>query len=220
MEKRVKWFYLVIILTLVVVAFLCGVIFGGTKSNAGGAQPNAAPSVMKGGSPDEVVHVEALQPNEKPNQRFDAEFIKLVRNRAIGYGMHPNWYLVIVRTANEAGVSEAHVDAMIRSMIWNLQLAGRGRGTSAVRAFNVMGVTPEELSVMNTDAQFMAIARMFKNYHGNESRFALATDIFSGAATAECVAFICQGDEQIRSNYIKFKAEGSLLTDEQLGVRK
>lgn len=219
MENRIKYLCLsVALLFVVAVSFLFGVVYGNSKVKPESARSEVSSPVVSVSLPKEAAPVESLQPKRKPNENYDAGFIKSVKNRATGYGISPNWYLVLLMSADESGVSEAHLDAMIRSMILNLQLFDKGRGTNISRALRVLGVSPEELSVMNANEQFLAIAQMFKNFKGGESRFALATDIFSGAASAECVTFLCQGGDLIRSNYAKYKAQGLLFTDGQLGL--
>lgn len=221
MEKRIHLFYLAVILILaVVVAFLCGVVWCGSKPDEPGLVAQASKPVVPVSSPGLLTSNQPVQPKNRPNENYDAEFIKSLKNRATGYGISPNWYLVLVMSANDAGVSEAHLNAMIRSMLWSIQNVERGHADNVARAFRVLGAAHQELSVLNTEAKFLAIAQMFKNYNGFESRFALATDIFSGSATSECVAFISQGGDQIRSNYVRYKADGLLLTDDQLGVSR
>ena len=74
-------------------------------------------SVISEGSPKVANPPESSPSRGRPNERYDADFIKSVKNRATGYGIHPNWYLALLISAEEAGVSEAHLDSMIRSMI-------------------------------------------------------------------------------------------------------
>lgn len=218
MEKRIHLVYLAVILILALaIAFLCGMVLGGSKPYEPGLVAQVPKTAVPVSSTGLVTSNQPVQSKKKPNESYDAEFIKSVKNRATGYGISPNWYLVLVMSANEAGVSEAHLNAMIRSMLWSIQNVERGHADNVARAFRVLGASHQELSVLNTEAKFLAIAQMFKNYNGFESRFALATDIFSGSATSECVAFISQGADQIRSNYVRYKADGLLLTDEQLG---
>jgi hypothetical protein len=219
MENKIKYLYLSVgLFFAMAVAFLCGVFYGNTKENSAPVGSEVSTPIVSVGFTKEASPLEPLQTKRKPNDNYDAGFTKSVKNRATGYGITPNWYLVLLMSADESGVSEVHLDSMIRSMILNLQLIDKGRGTSVSRALRSLGITPEELSVLNTETQFLAIAQQFKDYKGPESRFALATDIFSGAASAECVTFLCQGGDQVRSNYAKYKAQGLLLTDGQLGL--
>ena len=128
--------------------------------------------------------------------RATGNFIDDTADIADGLGTTASHLLGLQYAASQSGIDADKLNEKIGKMTLSLESAKDGTGPTA-DALKELGLTWQELSVMNPESQVTALAEAFKDYKGNIPKVSLANAFF-GKNSARFVNLLNQGRDGIR----------------------
>jgi len=128
--------------------------------------------------------------------RATGNFIDDTTDVADGLGTTASHLLGLQYAASQSGIEADKLNDKLGKMTLSLESAKDGTGPTA-DALKELGLTWQELSVMNPESQVTALAEAFKDYKGNVPKVSLANAFF-GKNSARFVNLLNQGRDGIR----------------------
>lgn len=142
-----------------------------------------------------------------------AEFIDNAADMADGLGVSTNNLLGLQYAAAQSGIDADKLNEKLGKLTLSLESARDGTGPAA-EALRELGLTWQELSVMNPEEQVTAIAEAFKTYNGNIPKVSLANAFF-GKGASRFVNMLNQGRDGIRGMMKDARDVGYTVSKEQ-----
>lgn len=140
-------------------------------------------------------------------------FIDDTTDIADGLGVTASNLLGLQYAASQSGIEADKLNEKLGKLTLSLESAKDGTGPTA-DALKELGLTYQELSVMNPESQVLALAQAFKNYNGNVPKVSLANAFF-GKNSARFVNLMNQGREGIRGMMKDARESGYAITKSQ-----
>lgn len=141
------------------------------------------------------------------------DFIDGVSDTADGLGMATNNLMGLQYAAAQSGIDADKLTDKLTKMTNALESAKGGTGPAA-DALAELGLTWQELSVMNPEEQVVALAEAFKQYNGNIPKVNLATAFF-GKGAGKFVNMLNQGRDGLRAQMRDAREVGYMVTKDQ-----
>ena len=141
------------------------------------------------------------------------KFIDDTADIADGLGVTASNLLGLQYAASQSGIEADKLNEKLGKMTLSLESAKDGTGPTA-DALKELGLTWEELSVMNPEGQMLALAQAFKAYNGNMPKVSLANAFF-GKNSARFVNLLNQGRDGIKGMMGDARESGYKITKEQ-----
>ena len=123
-------------------------------------------------------------------------FIDDTVDMADGLGVTASNLLGLQYAAGQSGIEADKLNEKLGKLTLSLESAKDGTGPTA-DALKELGLTWEELSVMNPESQVLALAQAFKQYKGDVPKVSLANAFF-GKNSARFVNLMNQGRDGIK----------------------
>lgn len=141
------------------------------------------------------------------------DFIGDTEEMADGLGVSVNNLLGLQFAAAQSGIEAEKLNEKLGKLTLSLQTAKDGTGPTA-EALQELGLSFEELSVMNPEQQVLSLAQAFKTYNGNVPKLSLATAFF-GKGSARFVNMLNQGRDGLKGMMADARNVGYTITTEQ-----
>ena len=145
--------------------------------------------------------------------RATGNFIDDTTDIADGLGVTASNLLGLQYAAGLSGIEADKLNEKLGKMTLSLETAKDGTGPTA-DALKELGLTWEELSVMNPEEQVLSLAQAFKKYNGNVPKVSLANAFF-GKNSARFVTLLNQGREGIKGMMGDAREAGYKISKEQ-----
>lgn len=145
--------------------------------------------------------------------RATGNFIDDTTDIADGLGTTASHLLGLQYAASQSGIDADKLNEKLGKMTLALETAKDGTGPTA-DALKELGLSWQELSVMNPESQVTALAEAFKDYKGNVPKVSLANAFF-GKNSARFVNLLNQGRDGIRGMAKDAKDVGYTITSDQ-----
>ena len=142
-----------------------------------------------------------------------ADFIDGTSDMADGLGVATNNLLGLQYAAGQSGIDADKLNEKLGKLTLSLESAKDGTGPTS-DALRELGLTWQELSVMNPEEQVLALAQAFKAYNGNVPKVGLANAFF-GKNSARFVNLMNQGREGIKAMMNDSRNMGNVISQEQ-----
>ena len=140
-------------------------------------------------------------------------FIDDTTDIADGLGVTASNLLGLQYAAGQSGIEAEKLNEKLGKLTLSLESAKDGTGPTA-DALKELGLTWEELSVMNPEQQVLSLAQAFKSYKGDVPKVSLANAFF-GKNSARFVNLMNQGREGIKGMMKDARESGYSISTEQ-----
>lgn len=145
--------------------------------------------------------------------RATGNFIDDTTDIADGLGVTASNLLGLQYAASQSGIEADKLNEKLGKLTLSLESAKDGTGPTA-DALKELGLTYQELSVMNPESQVLALAQAFKNYNGNVPKVSLANAFF-GKNSSRFVNLLNQGRDGIKGMMTDAREAGFKISKEQ-----
>jgi hypothetical protein len=142
-----------------------------------------------------------------------ADFIDNTADVADGLGVTTSNLLGLQYAASQSGIDAEKLNEKLGKMTLALESAKEGTGPTA-DALKELGLTWQEMSVLNPDEQVVALAQAFKEYNGNIPKVSLANAFF-GKNSARFVNLLNQGRDGVRGMMKDARSAGYAVSQGQ-----
>ncbi len=142
-----------------------------------------------------------------------ADFIDGTADMADSLGVSTNNLLGLQYAAAQSGIDADKLNEKIAKMTMSLESAKDGSGETA-KALSALGLSYEEMSLMNPEGQVLALAEAFKNYNGNIPKVSLANAFF-GKGSARFVNMLNEGRDGLNRMMGDARNVGYTISREQ-----
>lgn len=142
-----------------------------------------------------------------------ADFIDGTADMADSLGVSTNNLLGLQYAAGQSGIDADKLNEKLAKLTLSLESAKDGTGDTA-KALSTLGLSYEELSLLNPEGQVLALAEAFKTYNGNVPKVSLANAFF-GKGSARFVNMLNEGRDGLQRMMGDARSVGYSISGEQ-----